>query len=126
MIACESYLTQTFLHRLAVVQISFRYGGHSDYCVHRRADIVRHGRKEVCFGVIRLVRFLCRRLQSFIKIYKERKVDKEQNNKSAGDHGYKQPVDGPLVQIRGGQRAEKDPSVGSDDPRMRYYHLFAA
>ena len=117
MIASQRNLPQVLPYRRRISEILFRDRRKADDRVHRRADIVRHGGKEIGFCLVCRLRFPGRRLELFVEHEHDRQVKNEQGQEPGGHKADQQPVLGVSPQVLHRHEAEKRPPLGGVNRR---------
>ena len=121
MIAGEADFPEIIGHRFRVPQILLRNGRQAHNGVHRRADIMGHGRKEIGFRFVCGLRFL-RKLSVFL-VEKQHihKIDDKDHEQPKRNNTGQQPILRVPLQIVGWYEAQKHPSARRSDRGMRQH-----
>ena len=125
-VARESNLVQAVLDDGLVVDVALCDGRQSENRVHRRANVVGHGREEVALGAIGRLGLLRRLVQTHIERVHEGHVDNEQEQQGTGHPTDQEPVNGAALQATRPDVVQDGPAAVRANRRIRYQTLFAA
>ena len=126
MIAGHRDLPQVFPDGSRIAEVLFCERRKADDRVHRRADIMRHGRKKIGFCLVCHRRFFRCRLELLIKVKHDSQIKYEQDQETCGNKANQQPVCGVHVQVLHRHEAEKCPSSCRCNRRIGEYTFLTA
>ncbi len=119
MAACQADLVQAFPDGSAVFHILLGDGRQADDGVHGGTDVVRHGGKEISFGLVGAFRLSRGGLQLPVQPHQPHDVERQQSQETRGNDHDEDPVHSRPSQLAHGNHGDQDPVVRGIDPGMR-------